>query len=374
MANPSVQTKPPLLKRINLPVILMYTVLIVYAIISVFPFLFMFSTSLMTTGEATSKRSLVPGVGYEIDTENDITPCVLFTRDTYVEKNGATVTKNRFIVDIPDHALEAQQYSNYSKPVYMERQEYFRLPFLTNYCAAWQLGKLGKYMWNSVKITAITVAGTVIFATLAAYAFARMDFAGKELLFAILLSTLMIPSIVQTLPNVILVTRIGEIFGTEGWFAQNLGVSLCASRNCWINNWPALTIPFMAPAISIFLLRQHFQTVPDELWDAARIDGAGHLRFLIQVVVPLSKAALFVVVLFAFIGAWNELAWPLLVTAGNDEWRPIAAGLQSFFNDEARLPQLQMAGSMIAIIPILLLYAFTQRTFIEGLSQSGLKG
>ena len=374
MANPSVQTKPPLLKRINLPVILMYTVLIVYAIISVFPFLFMFSTSLMTTGEATSKRSLVPGVGYEIDTENDITPCVLFTRDTYVEKNGATVTKNRFIVDIPDYALEAQQYSNYSKPVYMERQEYFRLPFLTNYCAAWQLGKLGKYMWNSVKITAITVAGTVIFATLAAYAFARMDFAGKELLFAILLSTLMIPSIVQTLPNVILVTRIGEIFGTEGWFAQNLGVSLCASRNCWINNWPALTIPFMAPAISIFLLRQHFQTVPDELWDAARIDGAGHLRFLIQVVVPLSKAALFVVVLFAFIGAWNELAWPLLVTAGNDEWRPIAAGLQSFFNDEARLPQLQMAGSMIAIIPILLLYAFTQRTFIEGLSQSGLKG
>jgi ABC-type glycerol-3-phosphate transport system permease component len=369
------QSATPIWQRISLAQILMYTVLILYAILSIFPFLFMLGTSLMTTGEATTKSSLIPGIGYEIDTENDITPCILYTRDTYIDPDGNSITKNRFIVDIPDSALEAQQYSNYSKPIYQTREEHFRLPFLTNYCAAWQLGKLGKYMWNSVKITAISVAGTVIFATLAAYAFARMDFAGKELMFGILLSTLMIPGIVQTLPNVILVTKIGEIFGSQGWFAQNLGFSFCgAAKNCWINNWPALTIPFMAPAISIFLLRQHFQSVPDELWDAARIDGAGHLRFLIQIVLPISKSALFVILLFAFIGAWNELAWPLLVTAGNDEWRPIAAGLQSFFNDEARLPQLQMAGSMIAILPVLILYALTQRSFIEGLSQSGLKG
>lgn len=375
MANSTEQYTTPIWQRLNIAQILMYTVLIFYAILSVFPFLFMLGTSLMTTGEATSKRSLIPGVGYQIDTQNDITPCILYSRDTYIDENGQRVTKNRFIVDIPNAALEAQQYSNYSKPVVEAREEHFRLPFLTNYCAAWQQGKLGKYMWNSVKITFISVAGTVIFATLAAYAFARMDFSGKELLFGILLSTLMIPGIVQTLPNVILVTKIGEIFGSQGWFAQNLGFSFCgAAKNCWINNWPALTIPFMAPAISIFLLRQHFQTVPEELWDAARIDGAGHLRFLIQIVLPISKSALFVILLFAFIGAWNELAWPLLVTAGNDTWRPIAAGLQSFFNDEGRLPQLQMAGSMIAIFPVLILYAITQRSFIEGLSQSGLKG
>ncbi|MCP5099586.1 MAG: carbohydrate ABC transporter permease [Chloroflexi bacterium] len=364
----------PLWQRISITQILMYTVLILYALLSVFPFLFMLSTSLMTTGEATSKRSLIPGKGYQIDTTNDFTPCILYTKDTFIDADGNTVTQNRFIVDISDEALVAQQYSNYSKPAYESRQEYFRIPFFTNYCAAWQQGRLGKYMWNSIKITVISVMGTIIFATLAAYAFARMQFAGKELLFAILLSTLMIPGIVQTLPNVILVTKIGEIFGSEGWFAQNLGFSFCGDRNCWINNWPALTIPFMAPAVSIFLLRQHFQSVPDELWDAARIDGAGHLRFLIQIVLPISKSALFVILLFAFIGSWNELAWPLLVTAGNDEWRPIAAGLQAFFNEEARLPQLQMAGSMIAIFPVLILYAITQRTFIEGLSQSGLKG
>ncbi|PID87097.1 MAG: ABC transporter permease [Chloroflexi bacterium] len=327
----------------------------------------------MTTGEATSKRSLIPGVGYQVDTTNDITPCILYTRDTYLNDDNETITKNRFIVDIPDQALEAQQYSNYSKPVVEDRVEHFRIPFLTNYCAAWQQGKFGIYMWNSIRITLITVAGTMICATLAAYAFARMEFAGKELMFAILLATLMIPGIVMNLPNVILVTKIGEIFGSQGWFAETLGFSLCSSKNCWINNWPALTIPFIAPAISIFLLRQHFQTIPGELWDAAQIDGAGHLRYLFQIMLPLSQSALFVILLFAFIGAWNELAWPLLVTT-NTDWRPIAVGLQTFFNEESRLPQLQMAGSMIAILPILIIYAFTQRTFIEGLSQSGLKG
>lgn len=375
MANPDISQPVPFWKRISIAQPIMYAVLIAYAVLSIFPFLFMLGTSLMTTGEATSRRSLIPGVGYRIDTTNDFTPCILYTRDTFIDSDGNTITKNRFIVDISDETLEAQQYSNYSKPIYENREEHFRLPFFTNYCAAWQQGKLGKYMWNSIKITIISVAGTVIFATLAAYAFARIQFAGKELLFGILLSTLMIPSIVQTLPNVILVTKIGEILGSQGWFAQNLGFSFCGeAKNCWINNWPALTIPFMAPAISIFLLRQHFQSVPEELWDAARIDGAGHLRFLIQIVLPISKSALFVILLFAFIGAWNELAWPLLVTAGNDEWRPIAAGLQAFFSEEGRLPQLQMAGSMIAIFPVLILYAITQRTFIEGLSQSGLKG
>lgn len=355
--------------------ILMYAFLFGYAAISIAPFLFMASTSLMTTGEATSRTNLIPFIGYDLDFSSDITPCIVYATDTVLE-SGEPVSRRRFGIEIPDEALRAQQYSNYSRPVLEDREIHWRIPFFTNYCATWQQGKLGVYMWNSVKITAISVAGTVVFATLAAYAFARIDFVGKELLFAILLSTLMIPAIVQSLPNVIIVTRIGQIFGTEGWFAQNLGIDFCGRRNCWINNWPALTIPFMAPAVSIFLLRQHFQSIPGELWDAARIDGAGHVRFLWSIVLPLSRPALFVILLFAFIGAWNELAWPLLVTNGPDglAWRPIAMGLQGFFDEESRLPQLQMAGSMITILPILILYAFTQRTFIEGLSQSGLKG
>ena len=362
--------RSPWWRKISPARLIMYGVLIVYAFISVVPFFFMLSTSLMTLGEATTGRILPRA----IDNVSDISPCILYTNDTYVNKEGATVTENRFTIDISEEIAATQGYGNRAVENIIERNEYFRIPFFTNYCQAWKAGNLGKFMWNSVRITVITVAGTLIFATLTAYAFARMNFVGKDLIFAILLATLMIPGIVQNLPNFLLVNEIGKIFGTEGWFATTLGFSFCQAENCWINNWPALTIPFMAPAISIFLLRQHFASIPNELWDAARMDGAGHLRFLIQVVLPLSKAALFVVLLFAFIGAWNELAWPLLVTVGSDEWRPIAVGLQAFFDGESNFPQLRMAGSMIAILPILILYAITQRTFIEGLSQSGLKG
>ncbi len=364
------RTKKPLRQRIGIAAILMYTVLIIYAAISIMPFFFMLSTSLMTLGESTTGRILPRS----IDTTNDISPCILYTNDTYVNDEGETITENRLIVDVSPEVAKEQGYGNRAPENVVERNEIFRIPFLTNYCQAWKGGNLGHHIWVSVKITAITVAGTVIFATLTAYAFARMNFVGKDILFGILLATLMIPGIVQNLPNFLLVNEIGKIFGAEGWFATTLGLSFCDATNCWMNNWPALTIPFMAPAISIFLLRQHFASIPYELWDAAQIDGAGHVRFLIQIVLPLSKAALFVVVLFAFIGAWNELAWPLLVTVGSNEWRPIAVGLQSFFNEEANFPHLRMAGSMIAILPILILYAFTQRTFIEGLSQSGLKG
>ncbi len=362
-------TKKQKWKGISLVQLTMYVVLIIYAFISIVPFFFMLSTSFMTLGESTTGR-LLPR---DIKMGTDITPCILYTTDTYLDK-GETITKTRFIVDIPEEAAKEQGYGNRAPEAIIERNEIFRIPFATNYCQAWKGGNLGHHMVVSVKITLITVLGTLIFATLTAYAFARIDFVGKNVLFAILLATLMIPGIVQSLPNFLLVNEIGKIFGTEGWFATTLGFSFCDSKNCWINNWPALTIPFMAPAISIFLLRQHFASLPDELWDAARIDGAGHVRFLITIVLPLSKAALFVVLLFAFIGAWNELAWPLLVTVGSNEWRPIAVGLQAFFDGEANYPQLRMAGSMITILPILILYAFTQRTFIEGLSQSGLKG
>ena len=236
-----------------------------------------------------------------------------------------------------------------------------------NYVEAWQEADFSEYFFNSLQIAIITVSGEVVFGVLAAYAFARMDFPGKDLMFGIMLATIMVPEMVQQLPNFLLVNEIGNFFGSEG-------LGLCGEiKNCWINNWPALTIPFMATPIAIFLLRQHFATIPMELWDAARMDGAGHLRFLIQVVVPLSKSALFVVILLDFIGAWNALAWPILVTSG-DTWRPISYGLQSFIREEGNFAHLRMAGSMITTLPLLILYAFTQRSFVEGINTSGLKG
>ncbi len=236
-------------------------------------------------------------------------------------------------------------------------------PHPGNYTDAWEIANFGKYMWNSARITAITITGLLIFCIPAAYAFARMRFLGRNVIFAVLLATLMIPNVVTLIPNLLTVIWLGRFSETmfgEGW--------------AWFNNWPALTVPFMASAFSIFLLRQFFAQIPMDLWEAAQLDGAGHTRFLIFVMLPLSQAPIMTIITFAFIGSWNSLLWPLLVTQ-DDSWRPVAAGLSHFVGSEAPGDfHLQMAASVIMVIPILVMYFFTQKKFTEGIATSGLKG
>ncbi len=232
-----------------------------------------------------------------------------------------------------------------------------------NYENAWNRANFSLFMWNSVRITAITIAGLLLFCLPAAYAFARMRFWGRNVMFGIMLATLMIPDIVTLIPN----------FLTVVWISR-LSESVFGPAGAWLNNWPSLTIPFMASAFTIFLLRQFFAQIPDELWDAARIDGAGHLLFLTRVVVPLSKPAIMTVVMFAFIGSWNSLLWPLLVVQ-TDTWRPVAFGLTKFVQADAGDEfHLQMAASVIMILPILVLYFFAQKQFTEGIATTGSKG
>jgi ABC-type glycerol-3-phosphate transport system permease component len=227
---------------------------------------------------------------------------------------------------------------------------------LENYVEAWEEADFAEYFVNSVQISLITVVGELVVCVLAAYAFARIDFPGKNLIFGLLLSTMMIPAMVLIIPNFLTVTWLGRIGPIK-----------------WINNWPALTIPFMGNAFSIFLLRQFFAQIPDELFDAAQIDGAGHFRFLLQVAVPLSRAPLMVVIVLSLIGSWNALAWPLLVT-NSPEWRPIAVGLLSFVQEAGQQTNLMMAGAVITIVPVLIVYFITQRQFTESIARSGLKG
>lgn len=234
---------------------------------------------------------------------------------------------------------------------------------LQNYTDAWDRANFGLFMWNSVRISAISIVGMLVFCVPAAYAFAKMKFFGKNILFAVMLATLMIPDVVTLIPN----------FLTVVWF-DRLGQSLLGDVGRWINNWPSLTVPFMASAFTIFLLRQFFAQLPDDLWEAARIDGAGHFRYLISVVIPLSKAPIMTVITLAFIASWNSLLWPLLV-ANSDDWRPIAFGLSKFVTADASDEfHLQMAASVIMVLPIILLYFFTQKQFTEGIASSGLKG
>jgi ABC-type glycerol-3-phosphate transport system permease component len=236
-------------------------------------------------------------------------------------------------------------------------------PNLGNYSQAWSVANFGQYMWNSTRVTGVTIAGLLLFCIPAAYAFARMHFFGRNVIFATLLTTLMIPDVVTLVPNfltIIWLDRFSKALFGSGW--------------AWFNSWPALSVPFMASAFSIFLLRQFFAQIPNDLWEAAQLDGAGHVRFLIYVIVPLSRAAIMTVVTFAFIGSWNALLWPLLVTQ-TDNWRPVSAGLANFVNSEAPNDfHLQMAASVIMVLPILAMYFFTQKQFTEGIATSGLKG
>lgn len=225
-----------------------------------------------------------------------------------------------------------------------------------NFIQAWTEAEFSRYMMNSVLITLITLSGELVFSIMAAYAFARLKFPGRDLIFAVLLSSMMIPGMVTMIPNLLTVTWLGRV-----------------GPIAWIDNWPALTIPFMGSVFSIFLLRQFFAQIPQELFDAAKIDGAGHIRILVQVVLPLSRAPVMVITVLSFIGTWNALAWPLLVTNSKD-WLPISVGLLNFLSDEGSNLNLVMAGSFITIVPILVMYFFTQRQFTESIARSGLKG
>ncbi|HTZ50444.1 MAG TPA: carbohydrate ABC transporter permease [Spirochaetia bacterium] len=224
------------------------------------------------------------------------------------------------------------------------------VPRWVNYAEAWARASFSLYLRNSLVTALVTAAATLATSSLAAYAFARIRFIGSRLVFSVLLATLIIPESVYLVPNFILVTRAG-LFDTLA----------------------GLTVPFAANAFSIFLLRQFFTQVPVELTDSARVDGAGHLRSLFSIVLPLSTAPVATLVFLSFLGSWNSLQWPLVVTR-TPRWRPITVALTTFTSDAGPQNQLIMAGAMIAIIPVVALYAAAQKQFTEAIARTGIKG
>ncbi|MBK9122963.1 MAG: carbohydrate ABC transporter permease [Chloroflexi bacterium] len=243
-------------------------------------------------------------------------------------------------------------------------------PQFYNYIEAWEEAQFSRYFLNSCIIVGITIAGLLVVSILSAYAFGRIKFRGRNVVFTLLLITLMIPESVTLIPNYLMVA--GRIFPLPA-IGTDAGIFSWSYDNSWIDTYAALTIPFMGSAFSIFLLRQFFVGIPNELWDAARIDGAGHFRFLIQIVLPISRAPIMTVTLLTFIASWNSFLWPLIVT-NSDRLRPITVGLYNFSDEAGTRTQLLMAGALITIAPILVLYFLTQKTFTEGIATTGLKG
>jgi multiple sugar transport system permease protein len=220
-----------------------------------------------------------------------------------------------------------------------------------NYANAFHAAPFARYFFNTLLIAGITVFCNLLTSVLAAYSFAMTDFPGKRVIFAILLTTLMIPFEVTLIPNFILI--------------KNLHL---------YNTYWAQIVPWAAGTFGIFLVRQFFLSIPKEIFEAAVIDGASSWAVLWKVAVPLARPALVTLALFSFIGSWNSFVWPLIVTT-NANVRPIQVGLSQLKSDAGNnnFP-LMMAGTALTIVPIAILYFFVQRQLIEGVASSGVKG
>jgi len=207
-----------------------------------------------------------------------------------------------------------------------------------------------RWFLNSVLAAAGQAVLVVATAALAAYALARMDFAGKRLIFSTIVATLFVPAVILIIPNYIIV-----------------------SKFAWLDSLTAVIVPGAASAFGVFFLRQFFLSLPSELEEAAYVDGAGPFRIFWSVVLPLSKPALATLALLAFLTNWNDFLWPLYVLFSAQQ-QTLPAGLATLQNANAVRYDLLMAGAMIAAVPVLLLYLAAQRFVIEGVSRSGLKG
>ena len=226
-----------------------------------------------------------------------------------------------------------------------------------NLADAWNKAPWGRYFANTVLIAGVNTIGELVTAILAAYAFAQMNFKGKAVLFTVLLATYMMPAEATLIPNFVIMTRL---------FRPN-------DADHVVQGYAVQILPFLATAFSIFLLRQQFLSIPKELRDAAVIDGAGHLRFLWSIVLPISVPALVTVAIVSFYGSWNAFQWPLIMTSRPDI-QPIQVGLNAFRDTARSQYHLLMAASSFVVAPIVLLYLVGQRYLVQGVARTGIRG
>jgi ABC-type glycerol-3-phosphate transport system permease component len=223
-------------------------------------------------------------------------------------------------------------------------------PTLGNYAGVLDSIPIGRYLLNSFVVSTAVVIGQLVTASLAAYAFSFLVFRGRQLLFFVFLSTLMIPWEATIIPNYITIRSIG-----------------------WLDTYQGLAVPFMATAFGTFLLRQAFLQIPHELWDAARIDGASSIRFFVSMVVPLSRPILGTVAIYGFLSTYNQYFWPLLIT-NQTLMRTTQVGIAQLRFEETLRFGLVMAGVIMVAGPTLALLVLGQRQLVRGLTAGAVKG
>jgi multiple sugar transport system permease protein len=231
-----------------------------------------------------------------------------------------------------------------------------------NYVKAFSFGMWGNWAINTIIITALSLIGTVLSTSLVAYAFARLRWPGRDLVFALVLGTMMIPTVVTMIPQFILFTKL-PAFGIQG-------------SQTWVNTFLPLIVPaWTGNAFYIFLTRQFMRGIPMELSEAAKIDGASELRIWWSIVMPMSKPVLAAVAIFAFQGAWEDFQGPLLYLQ-REQLYTLQLGLRVFDAAAGGAPAFNwlMAASLVVMLPVLIIFLLFQRYFIEGVSLSGMGG
>lgn len=221
----------------------------------------------------------------------------------------------------------------------------------SNYVEAWYAAPFGRFYINTIITTFFGVAAEVILGTMTAYAFVYLPFPGKNLLFLVLLAALMVPIHVTILPNYLTIARLG-----------------------WLNTYQGIIVPGASVAFGTFLLRQHFLTLPQEILEAARIEGASHIQLLTRIVLPLSRTSLVTVGLIALVNKWNDFLWPLIVT-NQTSMRVLPVGLSYLYQQEGTNQWgIIMAATIFVVLPILVIFIWAQRHIISGLTAGATKG
>lgn len=207
-----------------------------------------------------------------------------------------------------------------------------------------------QFFSNSTLVAVVVTLGNLVFCSMLGYVLAKSEFAGKKLLFRVVLGTLMIPGMVTLVPLFVLVANMGMV-----------------------NTYWGLILPFLAAPFGVFLMRQFFQSIPDELIDAARVDGASEARIFAQIVMPLAKPALATLAILTFLGSWNNFLWPLVVATTEDKYTlPVALALYSTGQNQTDYGLL-LAGAVVVVVPVLIVFLLLQRYFVQGVAMTGIK-
>ncbi len=317
-----------------------YIILSVCGLFMVIPFIWMITTSVKSQLEVNKGNvGFLPIEQYSTYEEDGkvyrITPVKVDGDSTYIH-----------IFD--ENMKRIRSYEKVANSKVINKKE-FKLHF-ENYKEAFTKVPFKRYFINTLFVSFSVVFGVLITGSLAAYAFATMKFKGRDFIFYLFISMMMVPQPVYLIPSYVLLNHMG-----------------------WIDTYNALIIPWIANIFTIFLLRQQFKTIPAELFDAARIDGCGRFRTLWKLVLPLSKSVIVTSAIFGFIGSWNSFMWPLIMT-DSPGLRVLQVGLSYFSQEASAQTSLLMAASTFSILPLVILFLFAQKQIIASFASSGLKG